>query len=137
MKQIQSSIRYTLCFSCSFDYFVLIDIHSVSIFDQTVCRDLEGRYGLYHTFPISNLTSMGIFGFFHKSHFPNKESHLGFSFLFCLPFKNKTKISGNSKSFSKKNESFSNKKRVCHRVEAHERKCGVHRYLTFDKGKSF
>ena len=41
------------------------------------------------------------------------ESHLGFSFLFCLPFKNKTKISGASKSFSK-NQNFHqiNKKQV-------------------------
>ena len=38
--------------------------------------------------------------FFTYHIFQNKESHLGFSFLFCLPFfKNKTKISDDSKSY--------------------------------------
>ena len=69
---------------------------------ETHFRVLEGCYGFYRTFSISNLTPKPKFGFFHKPPFPNKESHLKFSFLFCFPFKNKTKISGNSKSFSKK-----------------------------------
>ena len=49
---------------------------------------------------------------------------------FVFPFKNKTKISGNSKKFSKiiftkkkeKNES-------CHQVETHVQKCEVHTYI--------
>ena len=68
-------------------------------------RDLEGCYGLYRTFLISNLTSEPDL-VFHWPPFPNNESHLGFSFLFCLPFKNKTKISGDSKSFFFNNKSF-------------------------------
>ena len=54
----------------------------------------------YCTFPIGNLT-LGPDSMFHKPIFLNKESHLGFYFLFCFPFKNKTKISGDSNSFLK------------------------------------
>ena len=62
--------------------------------------DLEGCYGLYRTFPISNLTPSPDLVFFIDHIFQNKESHLGFSFLFCFSLKkNKTKISDDSKSF--------------------------------------
>ena len=66
-----------------------------------VFRNLEGcfRY-FYHTFPMSNLTP-GPDLVFHRPAFLNKESHLGFSFLFCFSLKNKTKISDDSKSFLK------------------------------------
>ena len=84
-----------------FDYSsILIDCHvSFILLVETRLRDLEGCYGFCRTFPISNLTPEPD-PIFVDHLFQNKESHLGFSFLFCLPFKNKTKISGDSKSFS-------------------------------------
>ena len=42
--------------------------------------DLEGCYGLYRTFLISNLTPEPD-PVFRRPPFPNKESHLGFFFL--------------------------------------------------------
>ena len=92
----------------SFYYFIilvsidlLVNCHvCLTLFSRDfVFRDLEGcfRY-FYRTFPMSNLTP-GPDLVFHRPAFPNKESHLGFAFLFCFPFKNKTKVSGDSKSF--------------------------------------
>ena len=77
--------RLINCYDC---FILLIETHF---------RDLEWCYSPYRTFLISNLTleSDPVFG---DHLFQNKKSHLGFSFLFYLPFKNKTKISGDFKS---------------------------------------
>ena len=62
-------------------------------------RDLEGYYGLHRTFPISNLTPEPD-PVFRRSPFPKPRVALRvFLSYFVYPFKNKTKISGDFKSF--------------------------------------
>ena len=79
----------------------LINCHDCFILlVETRFRDLEGCYGLYRTFLISNLTPEPD-PVFRKITFSKIRScTLGFLSYFVYPFKNKTKISGDSKSFS-------------------------------------
>ena len=78
---------YMFCFSyCAWSIWVfidsLIDCHvSFISLVETRLRDLEGCYGFYRTFPISNLTPEPDPVFHRPTFFQNKESHLGFFFL--------------------------------------------------------
>ena len=93
MLRYTSSLSLTILYVC-FGFQCVIMLISIDFL--TNCHDCR----LYRTFLISNLT-LGPFLVFYRSHFPNKELYLEFSFLFCLPFKNKTKISGVSSHFLK------------------------------------
>ena len=68
----------------------------------------------YHrTFPIVNLT-LDPNSIFHRHVFPLGVTFRVFFFLIIFPFKNKTKISGDSKNFSKINFQNKNKNESCH-----------------------
>ena len=84
---------------CSLIYSSIAMIASILLV-ETRLRDLEGCYGPYRTFLISNLTPEPD-PVFRRSPFPKPGVALRvFLSYFVYPFKNKTKISGDSKSFS-------------------------------------
>ena len=64
----------------SIDFLTNCHVCFILLVETHFSKDLEGCYGLYRIFPISNLTPEPD-PIFHRPTFPNKESHLGFLFL--------------------------------------------------------
>ena len=85
---------------------------------------------------MNNLTPGPRLGFSQTSFFLSGVTLRVFLSYFIFPFKNKTKISGDSKSFSK-NQIFTKQDKNAsfrHRVGTHRAKCEVHTHLLHGVG---